>query len=89
MTHHKTIWQKDASVSNGEMAQKPRGAEIEQRNPFLRGLGKWMKNNEKKNETSILPMLYLWHMYCYIVGISREWPYETKENRWSSPERAW
>ncbi|KAG2597107.1 hypothetical protein PVAP13_5KG190300 [Panicum virgatum] len=29
---------KDASVSNGEMVQKPREAEIEQRNPFLRGL---------------------------------------------------
>nr|ACR38355.1 unknown [Zea mays] len=29
---------RDASVSNGEMAQKPREAETEQRNPFLRGL---------------------------------------------------
>jgi hypothetical protein len=40
MTHHETTWQKDAGVSNGEMVQKPREAEIEQRNPFLRGLGK-------------------------------------------------
>ncbi|RLM93880.1 kelch domain-containing protein 2-like isoform X4 [Panicum miliaceum] len=30
--------QKDESVSNGEMVQKAREAEIEQRNPFLRGL---------------------------------------------------
>ncbi|XP_062197307.1 acyl-CoA-binding domain-containing protein 4-like isoform X1 [Phragmites australis] len=32
------LQQKDASVSNGYAGQKPREAEIEQRNPFLRGL---------------------------------------------------
>jgi hypothetical protein len=45
--------QKDASVSNGEMVQKAREAEIEQRNPFLRGLGKW-KNKNKTNSLSYL-----------------------------------
>ncbi|CAO2184818.1 unnamed protein product [Urochloa humidicola] len=42
--------QKDASVSNGEMVQKPREAEIEQRNPFLRGLENGHAKRRKTSE---------------------------------------
>jgi hypothetical protein len=54
--------QKDASVSNGEMVQKPREAEIEQRNPFLRGLGKL----EQKKKL-ILCWCYISDAHMYLL----------------------
>jgi hypothetical protein len=34
------LQQRDASASNGDIGQKPREAEIEQRSTYIRGIGK-------------------------------------------------
>lgn len=56
------LQQRDPNMSNGELGPRSREAEIEQRNPFLRGLGKKISYKTK---------MYSCHCYVYIQWLHR------------------